>query len=155
MAEKYTSNRFTETEDILESICSQRNITIAHSCPNSWKHQKKYCYYFSTEKTNWTNALQNCIIYNAYLVSISSDEEQGFLKNNPNRVDNYWLGMSDLEGQWKWKDSDMLVGTSFWDQGEPSKDVNKNCGIMLSNGTWASAVCSVHNRWICKKRLIC
>ncbi|XP_039191288.1 CD209 antigen-like protein C isoform X1 [Crotalus tigris] len=155
MAEKYTSNRFTETEDILESICSQGNITIVSSCPNSWKRHGKYCYYFSTEKTNWTNALWNCINYKAYLISISFDEEQGFLKNYLSRVDNYWLGMSDLEGQWKWKDSGMLVGTSFWNQGEPSKDVNKNCGIMHSNGTWASAVCSIHNRWICKKKLIC
>ncbi|KAM3848214.1 CD209 antigen-like protein A [Vipera latastei] len=155
MAEKYTNNRFTETEDILESICSQGSITIVSSCPNSWKRQSKYCYYFSTEKTNWTNALWNCINYNAYLVSISSDEEQGFLKNNLNRVDNYWLGLSDLEGQWKWKDSGMPIRTSFWDRGEPIKDVNKDCGIMHPNGTWASAVCSVHNRWICKKKLIC
>ncbi|XP_058027610.1 CD209 antigen-like protein C isoform X2 [Ahaetulla prasina] len=154
MAEQYSSNRLSETEDILESVCSRGNITIDSSCPYSWKHQRKYCYYFSTEKTNWTNALWNCINRKAYLVSISSDEEQGFLTNNLNEVD-YWLGVSDLEGQWKWKDSGMLVSTSFWNRGEPSKDENKDCGIMHPNGTWASAVCSAHNRWICKKKLIC
>ncbi|XP_060544590.1 CD209 antigen-like protein C isoform X1 [Pantherophis guttatus] len=154
MAEQYSSNRFTETEDILESVCSWGKITIDHSCPYRWKHQRKYCYYFSTEKTNWTNALSNCINRNAYLVSISSDDEQGFLTNNLNEVD-YWLGMSDLEGAWKWKDSGMLISTSFWNRGEPSKDENKDCGIMYPNGTWASAVCSAQNRWICKKKLIC
>ncbi|XP_032066067.1 CD209 antigen-like protein E isoform X2 [Thamnophis elegans] len=136
------------------SVCSQGNSTMVSSCPFGWKHQSKYCYYFSTEKTNWINALLNCINNKAYLVSISSDEEQGFLKNNLNEVD-YWLGMSDLEGPWKWKESGMVVETSFWDRGQPSKDANKDCGLMHPNGTWASAVCSDHNRWICKKELIC
>ncbi|XP_026532689.1 CD209 antigen-like protein C isoform X2 [Notechis scutatus] len=154
MTEQYSSNRFAETEEILESTCSQGNITIVSSCPHRWKRQGKYCYYFSAENTNWTNALWNCINDKAYLVSILSDEEQGFVRNNLNEVD-HWLGMSDLEGQWKWKESGMPLITSFWDRGEPSNDDKKNCGIMHPGGTWASAVCSAHKRWICQKKLSC
>ncbi|KAG8128834.1 hypothetical protein E2320_015619 [Naja naja] len=79
MAEQHSSHRFTETEEILESICSQGNITIVSSCPYRWKRHGKYCYYFSDENTSWTNAF-------------------------------------------------------FWDQGQPSKDDKKNCGIMHPNG---------------------
>ncbi|KAM6475544.1 C-type lectin domain family 4 member E-like isoform 2-T4 [Liasis olivaceus] len=154
VAERYTSNKFTETEDILESFCSKGSVPL-HSCPHSWKSQGRYCYYFSTEKTTWNNALWNCINYKAHLASIFSDEEQVFLRNNLNNVDNYWLGINDLEGQWKWKEGGMLLTTTFWNLGQPSKDVNKDCGIMHPNGTWASAVCSLHNQWICKKKLIC
>ncbi|XP_070595651.1 CD209 antigen-like protein C isoform X2 [Erythrolamprus reginae] len=149
-----SNNMFTETEDILEPVCSQGNITTVPSCPFSWKRHRKDCYYFSIQKTNWTNALLNCINREGYLVSISSDEEQDFLRKNIHKVD-YWLGISDLEGQWKWKGSGMQVETSFWDRGEPTKDEHKHCGIMHPIGTWASAVCSAHKRWICQKKLPC
>ncbi|XP_063152557.1 CD209 antigen-like protein C [Candoia aspera] len=155
MAEGYTREKFTEIENILESFCSKGSISVALSCPHSWTRHMRHCYYFSTEKTNWTNALWNCNNSKAHLVSIWSDEEQNFLRNNLNKVDSYWLGMNDLEGQWKWKEGGLLLRTTFWENGQPSKEVNKDCGIMHPNGTWASAVCSLHYQWICKKKMIC
>ncbi|XP_053149424.1 C-type lectin domain family 17, member A-like [Hemicordylus capensis] len=155
--ERSIKQNFNELQDITASTCSSKNITFFHSCPTSWKSQGGNCYYFSTERKDRNNAWLDCISERAHLVSICSDDEQGFLKNSIS--DTYWLGMTDseVEGKWMWQDMDLHVSTSYWDftKGEPKEGKEKNCGIMNPGGTWASAQCTLQYRWICKKKLIC
>ncbi|XP_061472653.1 CD209 antigen-like protein E isoform X2 [Rhineura floridana] len=155
--ERTASNNFSELQDITTSICSSGKSSISHSCPTNWKTEGHNCYYISTEKKNWTDALWYCIIHRAHLVSIWSDKEQGFLRDNIDNTMTYWLGVVHIEseGKWRWREGDLIVSTAFWDVGEPQTDDEKNCGIMHPNGTWASAVCSLPYQWICKKKLIC
>ncbi|XP_042308323.1 CD209 antigen-like protein C [Sceloporus undulatus] len=151
--ERTVSNNFSELQDITASICGEGKSLVSRSCPTIWKMEGRNCYYFSAEKKNWTNALWHCINKKANLVSVWSDEEQEFLRDNLNNV-THWLGMTDIEreGKWKWKEGNLLVSTTFWDKGEPQMSHEKNCGIIQPNGTWASAVCSFHHHWICKKK---
>ncbi|KAH0629638.1 hypothetical protein JD844_011864 [Phrynosoma platyrhinos] len=113
------------------SICGGGKSLVSHSCPTKWEMQGRYCYYFSSEKKNWTDALWHCINKKANLASVWSDEEQVSLF------------------------ASAMMGEVFWDKGEPQMSHEKNCGIIQPNGTWASAMCSLHHHWICKKKLIC
>ncbi|XP_032995615.1 CD209 antigen-like protein 2 isoform X2 [Lacerta agilis] len=153
--ERTVSNNFSELQDVTEFICSSRNYS--HPCPEDWKTKEKNCYFISTEAKNWTDALWQCIHNRAYLVSIWSDDEQGFLRDNIHSAGTYWLGAAynEKEGKWRWREGDLLISTAFWDIGQPQMGAEKECGVMQPNGTWASAVCSLPYRWICKRRLFC
>ncbi|XP_053232351.1 C-type lectin domain family 12 member B-like isoform X2 [Podarcis raffonei] len=153
--ERTISNNFSELQDVTEFICSSRNYS--HPCPKDWKTKEKNCYYISEETKNWTDALWQCIYNRAYLVSIWSDDEQGFLRDNIHSASTYWLGAAynEKEGKWRWKEGHLLISTAFWDIGQPQMGAEKECGVMHPNGTWASAVCSLPYRWICKRRLFC
>nr|XP_008115669.1 PREDICTED: low affinity immunoglobulin epsilon Fc receptor isoform X2 [Anolis carolinensis] len=146
----------SEFQNITASICGWGRSLVPNSCPTKWAMKEKNCYYFSTEKKNWTDALWHCVNQESDLVSIWSDEEQSFLKDNLN-ASTHWLGMTDIEtdGKWRWKEGNLHVSTAFWDKGEPERSQEKNCGIIQPNGRWSSAVCSLYHHWICKKKLIC
>ncbi|XP_062830016.1 CD209 antigen-like protein A isoform X3 [Anolis carolinensis] len=146
----------SEFQNITASICGWGRSLVPNSCPTKWAMKEKNCYYFSTEKKNWTDALWHCVNQESDLVSIWSDEEQSFLKDNLNAL-THWLGMTDIEtdGKWRWKEGNLHVSTAFWDKGEPERSQEKNCGIIQPNGRWSSAVCSLYHHWICKKKLIC
>ncbi|XP_060096678.1 C-type lectin domain family 17, member A-like [Heteronotia binoei] len=154
--QKSVRNDFIELQSITGFICKHFSITYS-SCPSKWKAKANTCYYFSTGTKTWSEALSFCIGQSAHLVSVESDEEQGFLRNTISLKGTYWLGTTDIvqDGKWRWSEGDVLVTTSFWDIGEPKKGYNKDCGIMYPNGSWAAAACSLPHHWICKKRLIC
>ncbi|XP_020656069.3 hepatic lectin isoform X2 [Pogona vitticeps] len=141
---------------IRASLCDNGNSSVFTSCPRGWEKEEENCYYFSKEKKNWTDAQWDCINRQSHLVSIWTDQEQGFVKDRLNN-EIHWLGMTDLEeeGKWRWAEGDLLVSTAFWKIREPKKGAGKNCGIMHPHGTWGSDVCSLPYRWICKNKLIC
>lgn len=155
--ERTVSNNISELQDITASICVRVDVSSSQSCPHQWKFHGKNCYYFSTEKKNWTNALWYCIQNKSFLVSIWSDTEQGFLKDSINNTEAYWLGLTDVEksGHWKWKEGDLFASTAFWNPWSLMKESNQHCGIMHPNGTWGPAMCSHPYQWICKKKVIC
>ncbi|XP_062977606.1 low affinity immunoglobulin epsilon Fc receptor-like [Elgaria multicarinata webbii] len=155
ISERTVSNTFSQFEDITASIC--RSSSINNSCPTKWKMWGGNCYYFSMAKKSWTEALWYCINNRAHLLSIWSDAEEDFLINNLDNSSIYWLGVTDLEmeGKWRWREGGQTASTSFWDIGQPQRSEDKNCGVIHPNGTWASAMCSLPYHWICKQKLIC
>lgn len=154
--QKSLRNDLTELQGITAFICKHSSISYS-SCPPKWKVKENTCYYFSSRTNTWRESLSYCIEQHAHLVSVESDEEQGFLRDNIIDKGTHWLGMTDIEqeGKWRWNEDSKLVTISFWDIDEPKKGYNKNCGLMYSNGSWASAACSLSYHWICKKRFIC
>ncbi|XP_020656067.3 hepatic lectin isoform X1 [Pogona vitticeps] len=154
--EMIPSNNYYKLKEIAASLCDNGNSSVFTSCPRGWEKEEENCYYFSKEKKNWTDAQWDCINRQSHLVSIWTDQEQGFVKDRLNN-EIHWLGMTDLEeeGKWRWAEGDLLVSTAFWKIREPKKGAGKNCGIMHPHGTWGSDVCSLPYRWICKNKLIC
>ncbi|XP_054834427.1 C-type lectin domain family 17, member A-like [Eublepharis macularius] len=154
--QKSLRNDFVELQGITASICKQFSISYS-SCPHKWKARGDACYFFSTGMKTWSDSLSDCIERKAHLVTVESDEEQGFLANTISAVGTYWLGATDIkqDGKWRWNEDDKLVTISFWDIGEPKKGYNNDCGIIYPNGSWAAARCSFPNHWVCKKHLIC
>uniref|UniRef100_A0A8C2SQ91 C-type lectin domain-containing protein n=1 Tax=Coturnix japonica TaxID=93934 RepID=A0A8C2SQ91_COTJA len=79
-------------------------------CLAGWKVFEGSCYSFSVEKMNWEDAKEVCEDQGAHLVIVNSDQEQGFLKNNINGSNTYWLGLTDeeTEGSWMWINGDTV-----------------------------------------------
>ncbi|XP_073654495.1 C-type lectin domain family 10 member A isoform X2 [Tursiops truncatus] len=82
----------------LKSNGSQNNC-----CPTSWLEHEGSCYWFSSSGKPWPEAEKYCQQEDAYLVVINSREEQDFVQAHIGSSYT-WMGLSDLDGVWKWAD---------------------------------------------------
>nr|XP_051693532.1 uncharacterized protein LOC100357377 isoform X1 [Oryctolagus cuniculus] len=74
-----------------------------------WKLDRGNLYYFSHVKKSWHEAEQFCASHGAHLASVTSEEEQAFLRQFTSSL-YHWIGLTDsgMEGSWRWTD-----GTPF------------------------------------------
>merc|ERR1712114_19326 len=103
-------------------------------CQDGWKPFNNRCYYFSGDKktNSWTTAEKECKKLNsrAYLVSISSKEEEEFISSNIGNAQCF-IGANDIdtEGNWVWSDG-RPWGFTNWKTGEPNNHHNiEDCAI--------------------------
>ncbi|XP_067828950.1 C-type lectin domain family 2 member B-like isoform X2 [Heptranchias perlo] len=107
----------------LVTMLSQLNKSQPHpQCFCNWRTFNQKCYYFSTNKIDWSSAQEICSAKMSTLVVINSVEEQTFLKEQINSP--HWIGVRDLatEGNWRWVD-----GTNY------SSTVNCGSVVALSS----------------------
>ncbi|XP_058850006.1 C-type lectin domain family 4 member E-like isoform X2 [Acipenser ruthenus] len=102
--------------------------TIFKACPQNWELFNGKCYYFSTDRMNWTSSRDNCTSLGGHLVIIESDGEQRSLTDKALIITqeayryeekSYWIGLTDAvtEGTWLWVDGTPLIGNvkaKFW-----------------------------------------
>ncbi|KAI4896067.1 hypothetical protein NFI96_034418, partial [Prochilodus magdalenae] len=85
-------------------------------CGEGWKSFGVKCYYFSTDKLNWTMSRDYCAGKESHLVIITSRDEQDFLSSRVRET--HWIGLNDLEteGKWMWVNNQTLTetGVKFW-----------------------------------------
>uniref|UniRef100_A0A8D0GSN8 C-type lectin domain-containing protein n=1 Tax=Sphenodon punctatus TaxID=8508 RepID=A0A8D0GSN8_SPHPU len=147
---------YLKLQVITASLCKAYSLT--QECPEEWKTHQGTCYYFSTEKKNWTDARQFCREQEAHLVSINTDDEQYFLIEHVANDNNIrWLGASYAvkENTWLWDDNSSL-SFSYWILTKNNTGGNQeNCSCMQSNGVWHRSQCSLHYHWICEKTTFC
>ncbi|MDO4170321.1 MAG: C-type lectin domain-containing protein [Lachnospiraceae bacterium] len=82
-------------------------------------------YKFYNETLNWHEAKEKCEELGGHLATISSEEENHFLKSNipDNDVSFFWIGGTDEkeEGNWKW-----VTGEAFnftcWSENSPNNN---------------------------------
>ncbi|XP_067827822.1 CD209 antigen-like protein E [Heptranchias perlo] len=125
-------------------------------CPKEWKFFNGSCYFFSTERRNWTASAKYCSGNKSHLVVITSQEEQDFVKGGD---DPHWIGLTDeeKEGTWQWVDgAGPLSEPEFWRSHQPNnyksahcKD--ENCAITSSTG-WNDDCCAKRWKWICERK---
>ena len=61
-----------------------------------------------------------------------------------------WIGISDVEGAWKWTDGAQVAWTS-WNYGEPAGGAPHDCVFVNENGgKWSTRSCSSEFYFICK-----
>lgn len=145
---------YRELQDMAARIC---RVLPDKKCLAGWKVFEGSCYSFSVEKMNWEDAKEVCEDQGAHLVIVNSDQEQGFLKNNINGSNTYWLGLTDeeTEGSWMWINGD-TVSVSYWLAWQDNADPDpKDCGSMVPNGTWVDDRCSHLHHWICERSWDC
>lgn len=87
---------------------------------------------------NWNDAKAYCESVGGHLVTITSENEQQFVKSILSKTQTYnWLGGYKNNGKWEWITSEEWDYTN-WGIGEPNNYLNRgeNCLLMIDNGTW-------------------
>lgn len=97
------------------------------------------------------------------LVKIETDKENEFIKKKYlNTTGIYWIGLSDIdnEDKWKWTDGTALAGYNKWKSGQPNNwDDDQDCVAILEgpyivghhNAEWNDLKCSRKLGYICEK----
>ncbi|XP_027033739.1 hepatic lectin-like isoform X2 [Tachysurus fulvidraco] len=113
--------------------------------------------YFTTKKTSWSKAREECRSKGADLVIINSREEQEYISKTV--IAEAWIGLHDTvqEGKWMWVDG-TEVTKKFWWKGEPNDyDGKEDCAATGSRfakdelTTWADYSCETDLHAICEK----
>uniref|UniRef100_A0A3B4H8P8 C-type lectin domain-containing protein n=1 Tax=Pundamilia nyererei TaxID=303518 RepID=A0A3B4H8P8_9CICH len=128
------------------------------ACDEGWDEHGGKCYYFSTNKSSWTESRDECRAKGGDLVKIDNWCEQNF-------EDMFWIGLTDAveEGRWLWLDGSPLnTSLSFWADHEPDNWTHENpdgehC-VRLGEEegeeplkTWYDKFCKAPNKSICEK----
>ncbi|KTF79660.1 hypothetical protein cypCar_00048626, partial [Cyprinus carpio] len=120
-----------------------------------WKCHQSSLYFISSERKNWTESRRYCTERAADLIIINNTEEQDFVKNISGGSGYFWIGLTDIEveGRWKWVDGSTLT-SRFWESGEPNSNQGKeeDCAINYSAG-WADFPCDYTSKWICENNI--
>lgn len=81
-------------------------------------------YKFYNNSMTWEEAKDFCEQQGGHLVTISSEEEQSFLKDNCTGEKNlYWIGLQEISDNWGWVTGEEVSYTN-WATGEPNEDFN-------------------------------
>ncbi|XP_026986066.1 C-type lectin domain family 10 member A [Sagmatias obliquidens] len=138
----------------LKSNGSQNNC-----CPTSWLEHEGSCYWFSSSGKPWPEAEKYCQQEDAYLVVINSREEQDFVQAHIGSSYT-WMGLSDLDGVWKWADgTDYETNFKNWKPGQPDDwqghglGGGEDCAHFHPDGKWNDDACQRPYHWICEAGL--
>ncbi|XP_065146249.1 uncharacterized protein [Paramisgurnus dabryanus] len=131
-----------------EELCSWLTKQDQRSYNFKWIYYNCSFYYISSEWRSRNDSRRDCEQRGADLVIINNKEEQEFLLKAT--AGQYWIGLSQEEGVWKWVD-DTTLTLNFWINGHPRH--NHTCAVTSSSG-WVSHLCNRNQRWICEKRIL-
>ncbi|XP_059361635.1 CD209 antigen-like protein C [Carassius carassius] len=140
----------TEERDQLKS----ERKDLLKKFADGWKCHQSSLYFFSSETKNWTDSRRYCTERETDLIIINNREEQDFVKNICGS-DPFWIGLTDIEveDRWKWVDGSTLT-SEFWASGEPNNyQGNEDCANTLSSG-WFDTHCNTSIKWICEKSVL-
>ncbi|XP_059361636.1 CD209 antigen-like protein A [Carassius carassius] len=104
---------------------------------------------------NWDESRRYCREREADLIIINNREEQDFVKNISGGSELFWIGLTDIEveDRWKWVDGSTLT-SGFWVSGEPNNYQGKeDCANIHSSG-WFDTHCNNSVKWICEKNIL-
>uniref|UniRef100_A0A8D1PQR2 C-type lectin domain family 4 member F n=1 Tax=Sus scrofa TaxID=9823 RepID=A0A8D1PQR2_PIG len=125
-----------------------------------WKPYNGNLYYFSQVKKSWQEAEQFCVSQGAHLASVTSEEEQGFVKQFTSSS-YYWIGLTDSgsEGIWRWTDGTPFNNAQsrrFWSENQPDNWKHQNGqreDCVQIQQKWNDMYCTALFQWVCKKPL--
>uniref|UniRef100_A0A8C1LG95 C-type lectin domain-containing protein n=1 Tax=Cyprinus carpio TaxID=7962 RepID=A0A8C1LG95_CYPCA len=104
-----TTENLTRERDQLKH---EKNYLRSSLCKvDGWKCHQSSLYFISSEKKNWTESRRYCRDRAADLIIINNTEEQDYVKNISGGSDLFWIGLTDIEeeGRWKWVDGSNIT----------------------------------------------
>uniref|UniRef100_A0A8C1DSK4 C-type lectin domain-containing protein n=1 Tax=Cyprinus carpio carpio TaxID=630221 RepID=A0A8C1DSK4_CYPCA len=143
----------TEERDQLKSEKNELQKCVADGCQG---HQSSL-YFISSETKTWNESRRYCRERAADLIIINNTEEQDFVKNITGSSEYFWIGLTDIEveGRWKWVDGSNMTLPGFWASGEPNgyRGKEEDCALNFSPGC-ADFPCDYMSKWICEKNIL-
>jgi len=140
--------------------CSRDKCVEA--CDNSWEQNGDHCYFWGTNKKNWTDAEDFCQEEGGHLASVTTNETKDFVLEGMNRrgLKTTWIGGNDIEeeGVWKWTDCTQW-GFTFWSPTEPNSghgERDQDClrhGNTGSSRMWDDGTCSYEDGFLCSRKI--
>lgn len=132
-------------------------------CDEGWQKFNEHCYYLSLERATWNDALDKCMEFGGSLTSITSAEENDFIKTlartafPPSRVFNIFIGgmlVGNDKPNWRWVSTFNKLTFTDWGPGEPHQSrLDEKCmGVASQLGNrWNDLNCAYKGEFICKK----
>jgi hypothetical protein len=111
--------------------------------------QNGHCYFaLGAGANDWSSQGDACASSGAYLVTITSQDEQSFVAPLVEDLDR-WIGYQRTDAEFAWVTGEP---TDFenWGQGEPNESGDA-CARIRPNGTWADRGCSSKYGAICER----
>ena len=139
---------FLKRADLIGCLC------FYYTECGDWKFFNNNCYRLINKELDWNSARKHCYSTKSKLVSIHSEEEMTFLKQQVVRGSNWnggasfgiWIGGYEISGDWKWDDGSKFHWET-WQENQPNApswdDKIPDCAY-LSTGEryeWADASC--------------
>lgn len=133
---------------------TQERIDLQKKFADGLKCHQSTLYFFSSETKNWNESRKYCRERGTDLIIINNTEEQDFVKNISGS-DHFWIGLTDIEveDRWKWADGSTLTYRS-WASTEPNDyQGNEDCADTRSS-EWFDTQCNNTAKWICEKGIL-
>ncbi|XP_052762165.1 asialoglycoprotein receptor 1-like [Mya arenaria] len=120
------------------------------TCLDGWIPFNGSCYLFAHHhmQLTFTGAEQYCRQHNnAHLVHVNNALENAFIKDQlrEKQTTTWWIGLTDedIEGVWKWFDTDTVASFTDWHPNEGATN-GEDCAIFYSvyDFKWADTYCS-------------
>ncbi|XP_068727262.1 uncharacterized protein [Montipora capricornis] len=123
---------------------------IPKECLEGWSQYGDHCYKVSHTLFNWSKARDNCLESRADLASISSADENNFIKGLTATVQ-IWIGLNSRDSgfDFKWSDGASFA-LSFWASGEPNFESEKCVVLRIGTGKWNNVYCGQNQFYVCK-----
>ncbi|XP_072486856.1 C-type lectin domain family 4 member K-like isoform X2 [Notamacropus eugenii] len=133
-----------------------QNKNLMHKVPEAWVVHNGSLYYFSCTDKSWEEAERFCVSLGSHLTSVTSVEEQEFIRKKAGGS-NYWIGLNILRNsEWRWTDGthyNEAKSKDFWAPDEPNKkDNNEHCVHFSKNRlqSWNDNNCASLFLFVCK-----
>ena len=145
----------TVLPNVIESKSAGQNGSDG-PCEENWDENGSHCYYWSTQKMNWTSAESFCQNKSGHLASVTSRNISDYVtKEWDRRKKGVWIGGAGQEkdGTWRWTDSSPWNFSNWWQEDEKeTMDGEHNCLAATFMGRWANANCKISALFLCSKQ---
>ena len=123
------------TKETVETTPTVQETTPTVNIPDDAKVFNNHSYYIFDTSMTWAQAKKYCEDLGGHLVTITTNEEQEFIKQliaeKYSQNKKFWIGASDteVEGTWKWV-TDEAFSYNNWGNGEPDNLYNQDFAII-------------------------
>uniref|UniRef100_A0A2D4JQY1 C-type lectin domain-containing protein n=1 Tax=Micrurus lemniscatus lemniscatus TaxID=129467 RepID=A0A2D4JQY1_MICLE len=125
-------------------VCTEAISSFSLGCLLRWTLYEGNCYHFSTLQKTWDESQKECAQLNSHLAIVSNKAELAFL-NSKTQIADYFIGLRNSNGQWKWVDNTKFDPGLFKIQ-----DETNDCATIGLNSS-ISRSCSELNRFVCEE----
>merc|ERR1719305_2253803 len=127
--------------------------SVCNECEQGWEKNGANCYFWSTNKMNWTDAEDFCKEKGAHLASVTSSTINDYILEGKaiRDIPHLWVGGTDaeIEDVWKWTDGSAWEFT-FWGPGEPN-NFGPQCLVYHPSNTWDDRTCFWEDKFLCSQ----